>query len=103
MQLTRVEGRWVPSDMAKDWDQNVAEARQKLAAVTDEEVQQGSMQAMMMIGMVDGVLAELETVETTEEFEQALQGLLGPFLGGMMGSDEEMMFEEDEVVEDDSR
>ena len=102
MQLTRVEGRWVPSDMAKDWDQNVAEARQKLAAVTDEEVQQGSMQAMMMIGMVDGVLAELETVETTEEFEQALQGLLGPFLGGMMGSDEEMMFEEDEVVEDDS-
>jgi len=103
MQLTRVEGRWVPTDMAKDWDQNVAEARQKLAAVTDEEVQQGSMQAMMMIGMVDGVLAQLETVETAEEFEQAIQGLLGPFLGGMMGADEEMMFEEDEMFEDDSR
>ena len=102
MQLTRVEGRWVPNDMAKDWDKNVAEARQKLAAVTDEEIQQGSMQAMMMIGMVDGVIAQLETVETTEEFEQALQGVLGPFLGGMMGGDEEMMFEEDVVIEDDS-
>lgn len=88
MQLTRVEGRWVPSDMAKDWDQNVAEAKQKLAALTAEEIQQGSMQAMMMIGMVDGVLAELETVETAEEFEQAIQGLLAPFLGGMMGPDE---------------
>ncbi len=108
MQLTRVEGRWVPSDMAKDWDQNVAEARQKLAAVTDEEVQQGSMQAMMMIGMVDGVIAQLETVETAEEFDQALQGLLGPFLGGMMGGEGELSFdedfaiEEDESVEDDS-
>ncbi len=103
MQLTRVEGRWVPSDMAEDWDREVAEARQRLAAMTDEEIQQGSMQAMMMIGMVDGVLAELETVETTEEFELAIQGLLGPFLGGMMGADEDVMYQEDEVVEDDSR
>ncbi len=101
-QFTRVEGRWVPSDMAEDWDQNVAESRGKLAAITDEEIQQGSMQAMMMIGMVDGVLAELETVETTEEFEQAIQGLLGPFLGGMMGSDESMSDETDPVEDDES-
>ena len=96
MQLTRVEGRWVPSDMAKDWDKNVAEAKAKLAALTDEEMQQGSMQAMMMIGMVDGVLAQLETVETAEEFDQAIEGLLGPFLGGMMGADEDEFYEYDE-------
>ena len=96
MQLTRVEGRWVPSDMAKDWDKNVAEAKAKLAALTDEEIQQGSMQAMMMIGMVDGVLAQLETVETAEEFDQAIEGLLGPFLGGMMGAGEDEFYEYDE-------
>ena len=96
MQLTRVEGRWVPTDMAKDWDKNVAEAKAKLAALTDEEMQQGSMQAMMMIGMVDGVLAQLETVETAEEFDQAIEGLLGPFLGGMMGPGEDEMYEYDE-------
>lgn len=98
MQLTRVEGRWVPNDMSKDWKKEVTEAKQKLAAITEEEIQQGSMQAMMMIGMVDGVLAELETVETAEEFEQALQSLLGPFLGGMMGPDEE---EPGEVANDE--
>ena len=103
MQLTRVEGRWVPNDMAEDWDQNVAEARQKLSEVTDEEIQQGSMQAMMMIGMVDGVLAELETVETAEEFELAIQGLLGPFLGGMMGPGEEEPFEPDPMDDADGR
>ncbi len=101
MRLTRVEGRWVPDDMAKDWDQNVAEARQKLETVTDEEMQQGSMQAMMMIGMVDGVLAELETVETAEEFEQAIQAVLGPFLGGMMGSGEDMFDETDSLDDAD--
>ena len=68
----------------------VAEAKQKLAAITDEEIQQGSMQAMMMIGMVEGVLTELETVETAEEFEQAIQAVVGPFLGGMMGAGEDM-------------
>jgi hypothetical protein len=86
-QFTRVEGRWVPSDMAAEWDQNVAEARQKLAEITEEEIQQGSMQAMMIVGMVDGALTQLESVETAEEFDQAIEGLLGPFLGGMMGAE----------------
>ena len=89
IELTRVEGRWVPSDMADDWDANVAEAKQKLAALSDEEIEQSSMQTMMFIGMLDGVVAQLETVETSEEFEQAIQGILGPFLEGMASEVEE--------------
>lgn len=85
LKLTRVEGRWVPSDMAADWDREIADAKQKLATLSDEEIQQQSMQAMMAIGMVDGMLTELESVETSEQFEQAIQGFLGPFLGGNMG------------------
>jgi hypothetical protein len=84
VELTRVEGRWIPSDLAKDWEKDVAEAKQKLADLTDEEIQEGSMQAMMVIGMIDGALTEIESVDTTEELEQALQGLLGPLMGGMM-------------------
>jgi hypothetical protein len=97
--FTRVEGRWVPSDMADDWDKNVAEARKELAEITDEQIQQGSMQAMMMIGMVDGVLTQLESVTTAEEFDQAIGAVLGPLLGGMMGAGDEIV-EETEVVED---
>jgi hypothetical protein len=98
-QFTRVEGRWVPSEMATEWDQNVAEARQKIAAITDEEIQQGSMQAMMMIGMVDGVLTQLQAVETAEEFDQSLQAIIGPFLGGMMGAEEEVFDDSDDSEE----
>jgi hypothetical protein len=97
--FTRVEGRWVPAEMATDWDKNVAEARQKLAAITDEEIEQGSMQAMMMIGMVDGVLTQLQAVETPEEFDQSLQAILGPFLGGMMGGEEGVVVEIEESEE----
>ena len=85
LQFTRVEGRWIPSDMAAEWDQNIADAKQRLATLSDEEIQQKSMQAMMAIGMVDGMLDELESVETSEQLEQAIQGFLGPFLGGNMG------------------
>jgi hypothetical protein len=86
LRMTLVEGRWVPSDMAADWDQEITEAREKLAAITDEEIQQGSMQAMMVVGMIDGALTQLESVETPEEFDQAIQGILGPLMGSFPGS-----------------
>ena len=97
IELTRVEGRWVPSEMADDWDSEVAEAKQKLAALSDEEIEQSSMQTMMFIGMLDGVVAQLETVETTEEFEQAIQGILGPFLQGMADDIEDELEEAGEA------
>jgi hypothetical protein len=83
--LTRVEGRWVPTEMAADWDVKVAAAREKLASLTDEEVAQGSAQAMALIGMADAMLTELEAVETAEQLDQKLQGLFGPLLGGLLG------------------
>jgi hypothetical protein len=99
VQLTRVEGRWIPSDLAKDWKTDVAEARQKLADLSDEEIQEGSMQTMMVVGMIDGALTEIASVETTEELEQALQGLLGPLLSGMMMGPDQPVTEADDNVE----
>lgn len=83
--LTRVEGRWVPSEMAADWDVKVAAAKKKLATITDEELAQGKVQAMMLIGMADAMLTQLAAVESAEELDQVLQGLLGPLLGGLLG------------------
>ena len=65
----------------------------------------------LLTSTIDGVLAQLETVETAEEFDQAIEGLLGPFLGGMMGPDEDESYgyyedesydyDEDESYDDD--
>jgi hypothetical protein len=40
---------------------------------------------MAVIGAFDGMLTQLESVETAEQLEQAIQGMLGPLLGGLLG------------------
>lgn len=85
-ELVRVEGRWVPKDMADGWDTRMAEARDRLTNITDEERMEMSTQGMMFVGMADGFLEQLEAVESPEQFDQMLAALIGPFLGGMQES-----------------
>ena len=84
--LTLVEGRWVPTEMADEWDEGVAEAKKEIAEISEEEIAEGKMQAMMMFGMADAVLDQLAAVNSKEELEQVIQGVLGPFMG--MGGEE---------------
>ena len=86
VEMTQVEGRWVPSDMAQDWDENVAEARAKLEKITPETIAQQKMQIMMMVGMAEAFVDQVAQAKTSEELDQMLQGLLGGLLGGAMGS-----------------
>lgn len=81
--LVRIEGRWVPADLAQGWDERMAEARERLGSMTDEERMEMSTQGMMFLGMADGFLAQLEAVETPEQFDQMLAAIVGPFLEGM--------------------
>ena len=85
VQLTKVEGRWVPADMAKDWDKNVSEARTQLNEFTPEKIAEQKMQIMMMVGMADAFVDQIAQAKTSEELDQMLQGLLGGMLGGAMG------------------
>jgi hypothetical protein len=85
VEMTQVEGRWVPSDMAQDWDKNVAEAREKLEKITPETIAQQKMQIMMMVGMAEAFVDQVAQAKTSEELDQMLQGLLGGLLGGAMG------------------
>lgn len=84
--LVRVEGRWVPAEMADGWDTRMAEARERLSNITDEERMEMSTQGMMFLGMADGFLQQLEAVESPEQFDQMLAALIGPFLGGLQES-----------------
>ncbi|MCK5377282.1 MAG: hypothetical protein KAJ97_09385 [Acidobacteria bacterium] len=79
--LTLVEGRWVPTDMTEEWEEGVAEAKQEIAEISDEEIAEGKAQAMALLGMVDATLDQLAAVNSSEEFEAAMQDILGPFKG----------------------
>ncbi|GAA5496984.1 hypothetical protein Rhal01_03172 [Rubritalea halochordaticola] len=84
MKLKRVDNRWVPEEMTTDWDKNMEEARQGIAAMEGME----DMQKQQMLGglrMVQAAIKQLDATKTKEEFQQKLMEVgqqFGPLLGG---------------------
>ncbi|NBB77883.1 MAG: hypothetical protein GVY36_00290 [Verrucomicrobia bacterium] len=83
-EFTKVDGRWVPTDMAVGWQETIAGARGQLEAITPEQIAQQKPQVMQVVNMLDGVLTQIEAAETQEQFDQALQGAMMPLMGLMM-------------------
>lgn len=80
--MVRVEGRWVPAEMAAKWPEAMAEARQKLDEMTPEKVAEMKGQALMGLAMAEGVIEQIAATETVEELDAAI----GPMIQAMMGS-----------------
>lgn len=83
-EFTKVENRWVPTEMAADWTQSMIDAKAQLEAISPEEVTAMKPQVMGVLAMVEGVLTQIEAAETQEQFDQALQGAMMPMMGLMM-------------------
>ncbi len=76
--FTKVENRWVPTEIAINWSTEMAAAKKQLEAISSEEIAKNKPQHMGMITMVDGILTQLKNAETQEQFDQALQGAMIP-------------------------
>lgn len=82
--FTKIEGRWVPQDMAAQWTEKMTEAKKNLAAITPEEIQKNKPQVLGAFAMANGVLTQLEEAKTQAEFDAALQNAMMPLMGLMM-------------------
>lgn len=82
--FTKVEQRWVPSEMASDWAAEIAEAKAELEASSMEDMAAQKPQIMGVLTMIDGVLTQIAAAETQEQFDQSLQGAMMPIMGLMM-------------------
>lgn len=82
--FTKVDERWVPTEMAVGWQETIANARGQLEAITPEQTAQSKPQIMQVVAMLDGVLTQIEAAQTQEQFDQALQGAMMPLMGLMM-------------------
>lgn len=83
-ELTKVDGRWVPTDMAAEWSQKIAEAKANLAELKPEDMAKNKPQILGALAMAEGVLTQLDSAKTQAEFDQALQGAMMPIMGLMM-------------------
>lgn len=83
--MVRVEDRWVPADMAEEWDAKVGEARARLEAITPESMQEMKGQAMFGFAMAEGVVDQLDSIETPEQFDETMGPMIQGFLANMSG------------------
>ena len=92
VEMAKVEGRWIPAELADDWTRSIEEARQNLAEITPETMAAQKTQIMMFFGMADGLIEQIASLQTPEEFDAAIGPLLAGFTGGHsmnMGEEEE--------------
>jgi hypothetical protein len=103
VEMARVEGRWIPAELADEWPQTIEDARQGLAELTPENMAAQKTQVMMFFGMADGLIEQIASLQTPEEFDAAIGPMLAPFMGDAlmdMGDDEAWEEEEWEESED---
>jgi len=85
VELTKVEGKWVPKDMADNWSQGIADAKAKMNELPNEITPDTKTQAMMGMDMALSALGQLEAAASQEEFNTALGSIMGMAMGGMGG------------------
>ena len=87
LQLIRVEGRWIPVELATQWQQAVAEADARIELLSSDEAAQLRVQVLFGIGVVEGFIDQIDQMETSDEIDDLLGGFLGnimPRQGGPM-------------------
>lgn len=89
-QFAKVENRWLPVEMSAGWAEGVAKLTAQLEALTVEEMAAQKPQMMGVLTMLNGVLAQLESAETQQQFDQALQGAMMPLFGLIMMGQQQM-------------
>ena len=94
VEMVRIEDRWIPTDLADEWPEFVADARQGLAEMTPETMAAQKTQIMMFLGMAEGFIDQVAALQTPEEFDAAIGPMLAPFMGGVgTGFDDESAWE----------
>ncbi|QDT99400.1 hypothetical protein [Gimesia aquarii] len=76
--MVKVEGKWIPKNLADNWKSKMEEAHQKLAELTPEKVTAQKEQTLAGLKKMNEVLAQLENAKTEEEFNQTLTPIVAP-------------------------
>ncbi len=81
VEFVRVEGKWIPKDLAEEWPEMIREFREGLQEIG--QIPPGEKQQIMMgINMVNGVLDQMLAAETPEDMQNVLAGVMGMMMGG---------------------
>jgi hypothetical protein len=80
--FVQVEGRWVPVDMARKWQQGVGELRQKIAAMPKGGDAKVAAQLGLALGMMESFVRKFEDCESQRDFDEVLAEMMALSQGG---------------------
>ena len=83
--LVKVEGKWIPEDLQKNFSESMTSAKESLAGITPESMTAVKQQMMPMVTMINTTLENMDKADTAEQFQGAAMGMMGPMMM-MMGS-----------------
>ena len=84
--LVRVEGHWIPTTLAEQWPETVANVREWIAALAAREPSSGRNLVLMKLRMLDAGLDTLHEARTADEFDAGLQLAMGMATGAVLGA-----------------
>ena len=81
--MVKVEGVWIPKDMADGFNEGIAEARKNLEQIdfTSEEGKQKKAMILMQMGAIKPMLTQLEAAKTQEDVLAVFGGLMKGLMG----------------------
>jgi hypothetical protein len=78
--FTLTDGRWLPAELVQSWDSAMANATTGLQSADPKQIHKQIGQALLF---VNGILGSISNAETQQEFDEAIQQLVGLAQMGM--------------------
>lgn len=83
-EMVKVEDRWVPAEMAEQWDKNITDAKARITEMKEQGVP-NKPQIMGGLTMMESTLDQLQQAENQQQFNQAVNQVMMMVMGPMMG------------------
>ncbi|WP_417376512.1 hypothetical protein [Gimesia maris] len=78
VEMVKVEGKWIPRNLADNWQSKIETARNSVAQIKLEDVTARKTQAMQGLNKFNETLSQLENAKTEQEFNAKLTQEVAP-------------------------
>lgn len=77
VEMVRVEERWVPVELASQWQAMVDRTRERIQYLGSDESAQARVQLLFGIGIAEGLIDQIDLMESPEDLDNLIGGILG--------------------------
>ncbi len=85
LQLTRVEDRWIPVELANQWPAMMENTAARIEFMNSDGAARIRVQALFGIGIVEGFIDQIDQMESSDQIDDLIGGVLGNIIATQGG------------------